>query len=453
MYIDKVKFTSDVMFTVKNNELLDPIGEAMKSFSGRTILKGGFVVDPKNNIETVKDIAIIDGVITEVADSIPVDKDDRSVNCDGFLVVPGLIDVHIHLGDLFEISTDPIGCAARAGVTMGLSPGAGNTYMAPALLAAEVDRGLPINLGVYLGAANVMGTHCTKEELIKYFRGELPEEDVFSKITRTAITGSTGNIVVGIKEHMGHFLITDQQVDDIYDICTEANMVFLSHTQDPEHCERIVGLSKGRAVHLGHASAGGCGTDEAYCKESMERIVAQVKNNNECTAEFVSSNMRPSRGHRECLVMGKSAQQIAFDALADKTVDIIISDGHGDATMKGYGDSRDNVPAILELAEQGVLSLKDSVATMTSNPAAHLAKRTANPWFEKVGNLGVGSMGNVTVISRENKLPMYVFVNGEMVSFENRSLRCGNRAGGWISRFGMTRRPGIGDLPMYKYGK
>jgi hypothetical protein len=37
--------------------------------------------------------------------------------------------------------------------------------------------------------------------------------------------------------------------------------------------------------------------------------------------------------------------------------------------MKGFGDTRDNVPAILELAEGGVLPLSRAVATMTSNVA------------------------------------------------------------------------------------
>ena len=57
--------------------------------------------------------------------------------------------MHLHLGDLFEVSTDPMYGAVANGVTMGLSPGAGNTFMAPALLGAEVDRGLPVNIGVY----------------------------------------------------------------------------------------------------------------------------------------------------------------------------------------------------------------------------------------------------------------------------------------------------------------
>ena len=52
------------------------------------------------------------------------------------------------------------------------------------------------------------------------------------------------------------------------------------------------------------------------------------------------------------------------------------------ATMKGFGDTRDNIPVILELAEEGVLTLSDAVATMTSNPATLIAKETKNMWWK-----------------------------------------------------------------------
>ena len=154
MYETSVGFLSETLATVTNGTMKDTIGDVCQS--GRIILKAGHVVDPKNDVDTVKDVAIANGVIMEVADSIKEESGDVVINCEGLLVVPGLIDMHLHLGDLFEVSTNPIFCAVEDGVTMGLSPGAGNTFMAPSLLGAEIDHGLPINIGVYLGAANVL---------------------------------------------------------------------------------------------------------------------------------------------------------------------------------------------------------------------------------------------------------------------------------------------------------
>jgi dihydroorotase-like cyclic amidohydrolase len=48
--------------------------------------------------------------------------------------------------------------------------------------------------------------------------------------------------------------------------------------------------------------------------------------------------------------------------------------------MKGFGDLRGNIPAILNLVEQGVLSLMDAVATMTTNVAQFIAKKIEQKW-------------------------------------------------------------------------
>jgi dihydroorotase len=446
MYPANVSFMDQVLPSVKAGKVNDVIEDF--PCSGRTILKGGKVIDPRNNIEGLRDIAIVGDAIQEVSETITPQKGDIVIDCAGLLVVPGLVDMHLHLGDLFEVSTNPIYCAVEDGVTMGLSPGAGNTFMAPSLLGAEVDRGVPMNLGLYLGAGNVLATQLTVDEIIAMFKGELPAEVAGTKMTRNAITNTTAPFTIGIKDHMGHFIMSDENIDKIYDITSQAGLVYMSHTQDPDHARRLVSLSKGRPIHLAHATAAGCGTHLGAC-EGMKAVLDLVDGET-VTAEFVTTMLRKGRGSREGLQMPPEAQKIAYDALASKQVKILISDGQNDATMKGFGDTRDNIPAILELAEMGVLSLSDAVATMTSNPTDLLAKRTGNPFFtEKVGHLGVGALANVTVIDADDKLATYTLVNGKIVSFENRAVRRNQGAGGWISRYGMLKRTGVGDCVMF----
>ena len=201
-----------------------------------------------------------DGQIAEVSDHIIPEHGDKVVNCDGLEIWPGLIDMHLHVADLYEVSTGTPYCAVEDGVTTALSPGAGNTFMTPALLGAEVDRGLPINVGAYLGAANVLATRLTDQELIDMFRGELPEQVMKEKMTRNAFTNMTAKYCIGIKEHMGHFILPDEWIERIYHITAEAGLLLMSHTQDPKHTAHMVELSKGRPLHLGHANAAGCGT-------------------------------------------------------------------------------------------------------------------------------------------------------------------------------------------------
>lgn len=60
------------------------------------ILKGGRIIDPANQFDGIADLAIKDGKIARVAESIQSADTDAVVDVSGFLVTPGLIDIHIH---------------------------------------------------------------------------------------------------------------------------------------------------------------------------------------------------------------------------------------------------------------------------------------------------------------------------------------------------------------------
>ncbi|MFN3323849.1 MAG: amidohydrolase/deacetylase family metallohydrolase [Bryobacteraceae bacterium] len=61
------------------------------------LLKGGHVIDPKNRISAVRDVAIRDGRIAEVAASIAPERAYKVVDLSGLYVTPGLIDIHVHV--------------------------------------------------------------------------------------------------------------------------------------------------------------------------------------------------------------------------------------------------------------------------------------------------------------------------------------------------------------------
>lgn len=414
---------------------------------GNIILRGGYLIDPSENICGERDLLIADGHIEEVGFNIRAEKGDRVIDCSHYELWPGLVDMHLHVADLFEISTNTVYCAAQDGVTTALSPGAGNTFMAPALLGAETDRGLPINVGVYLGALNVLGSQLDDEELIALFKGELKDELKWEKLSHNRFTNSFAQYCIGLKEHMGHFLLTDEQIERLYHITSEAGLVFMSHTQDPEHSARLVELSKGRQIHLGHTNAAGCGT-HAEAEEGMKAVIGLCKHPN-VTGEFVTTMLRRGLGNLEGLKMTKASKQRALDALNEKVVDILVSDGQNQSTMKGFGDTRDNIPCILELVEEGVLDKSAAVAAMTSNPCRYLAEVTGcDEWKCKYGTLREGAYANILIVDTENKRASYTITNGEPVSFEGRYIRGHGYAGNWVSRFG-TSRTGVGDAPMY----
>lgn len=395
------------------------------------------------------EIAIAGDRIVETAKKITVEAGDKVIDCGGFEIWPGLIDMHLHVSDLFEIHTNTAYGAVQDGVTTALSPGAGNTFMAPALLGAEIDRGLSLNAGAYIGASNVLGTMLDTEELIQLFNGTLEEQIKMEKLSRNAIVNRTAKYAVGIKDHMGHFLLSDEKIEQIYQITDQANLVFLSHTQDVSHTQRVFESSRGRHLHLGHANAAGCGT-HGDAVDSMKQVIKLCKNDN-CTGEFVTTMLRDGGGSLEGIRMHEKARELALEAVADGIVKILVSDGQNQYVMKGFGDTRDNIPCILELIKKKVLNKSETVALMTYNPAKLLAERTKNPvWTEEFGHAGAGALANLLVVDTRRQHAAYVFTNGTLVSLEKRYLRSAGKAGYWVSKFAPQKDMGIGDLAIYQ---
>ncbi len=97
------------------------IGKGISIFMEKILIKNGRVVDPANYIDGKKDILIEDGKIKKVADFIVEDEDTNVIDADEKAVMPGFIDLHVHLREPgFEYKeTIETGskAAARGGVT------------------------------------------------------------------------------------------------------------------------------------------------------------------------------------------------------------------------------------------------------------------------------------------------------------------------------------------------
>ncbi len=96
------------------------------------LIKGGHVIDPKNNLDKKMDVALIDGVIAKVADNIDSKKAELVIDAKGLYITPGLIDMHAHhffgtlpdsyLRNSFE-ALPPDGFTFRCGVTTVVDAG------------------------------------------------------------------------------------------------------------------------------------------------------------------------------------------------------------------------------------------------------------------------------------------------------------------------------------------
>jgi dihydroorotase len=89
------------------------------------MLQGGRVIDARNNISAVRDVAIKDGAVAAVAPRLNPADALKVVNVSGLIVAPGLIDIHVHVfagtGERGSYAGDnslyPDGFTFRVGVT------------------------------------------------------------------------------------------------------------------------------------------------------------------------------------------------------------------------------------------------------------------------------------------------------------------------------------------------
>jgi len=88
------------------------------------LIKGGHVVDPGQGIDGIRDVALTAGKVAAVATGIPPATAVQTIDASGRLVVPGLVDTHVHVfpgATWLGIDADPH-CLA-AGVTTALDAG------------------------------------------------------------------------------------------------------------------------------------------------------------------------------------------------------------------------------------------------------------------------------------------------------------------------------------------
>jgi len=112
------------------------------------LLKGGHVIDGKNKISAVRDVAIAGGKIAEVAADIPAAKAAKVVEVSGLYVTPGLVDIHVHVyagtgqrgAYCGDNSVYPDGFTFRSGVTTVADAGSSGWRNFPDFKDRVIDR-------------------------------------------------------------------------------------------------------------------------------------------------------------------------------------------------------------------------------------------------------------------------------------------------------------------------
>jgi len=110
------------------------------------LLKGGRVIDAKNNMDAQMDVAVKDGKISRVSSDIPSSAAKKVIDVSGLLVAPGLINIHTHVfagsnpgfydGQSSQL---PDAFALRSGITTVVDAGTTGWRTFPEFKAKVVD--------------------------------------------------------------------------------------------------------------------------------------------------------------------------------------------------------------------------------------------------------------------------------------------------------------------------
>lgn len=130
------------------------------------LIKGGKVLDPSQDLEAVRDVAIAGGKIASVESDIPARQAREIIQAEGKIVTPGLIDLHTHVFPNvgpYGIEPDPF-CVLR-GVTTVIDAGTSGAFTFPAFRRYTIERAATrirallhvVSIGMVAGSTPNMG--------------------------------------------------------------------------------------------------------------------------------------------------------------------------------------------------------------------------------------------------------------------------------------------------------
>ncbi len=348
---------------------------------GQTIdilLKGGHVIDPKNNINEQIDIAITDGKISQVAKDIPAKSAKRVVDVSGMYVTPGLIDMHVHafhgtdpasyIADGWD-ALPPDGFTFRAGVTTVVDAGSAGWRNFRTFKKQTIDR----SQTRILAFLNIVGVGML---------GRFEEQDVNDMNPEQAaymVNRLFPDILVGIKS--AHYWGPDfTQVDQAVKAGTIAKvpvMVDLGEHHPPLSIEELF---------MKHLRPGDIWT-HTYANAPKDREVPVDENGK--VKPFIFEAQK--RGIIFDVGHGGGAFHFAQAVPSIQqgfVADVISSDLHTGSMNGGMKDMTNLLSKFMAMG----LTLQDVILRSTWNPAKVINR-------PELGNLSVGTVADVAVFS------------------------------------------------------
>ncbi|WP_028581411.1 dihydroorotase [Desulfogranum japonicum] len=377
------------------------------------IIKQGRVIDPVNAVDQCQDIYVLNGKITDDAASLPADV--QIIDAKGQIVVPGLIDMHVHLREPGQEYKEDILSGTRSAVHGGFTAVACMPNTSPVNDSASVcrfilDKAREAPARVYPVCAISKGSN--GHELTEM--GDLRENG--------AVAVSDDGVPVTDSQLMRRAL----------EYASDFQLTVISHCEDPAlstgvmnegSTSTLLGLKgipvaaesvmvyrdialaefTGKPVHIAHVS----------CAQSLELIRAAKQRGVRVTAEtaphYFSLTDDAVTGYDTNAKMNPPLRQQADvdavrSALCDGTIDVIATDHapHSilekelefDAAANGIIGLETALPLTLRLVQENVLDFSRMVELMSVWPAKILGVQG--------GHLSPGARADITIIDPED---------------------------------------------------
>jgi dihydroorotase len=164
------------------------------------LIRGGVVVDPSQQLYAERDVAIAGGKIVGLAERMTDVDATHVIDARGQYVVPGLIDLHVHVYTHSRLGLDADSLCAAGGVTTMLDAGSAGSYNFDAFRRHELDRYETQVLGL-------VNLSCIG--LIAFNLGELMDRRYADPDGVVATIRRHPDVAVGVKIRAGKHIIGD----------------------------------------------------------------------------------------------------------------------------------------------------------------------------------------------------------------------------------------------------
>ncbi len=377
------------------------------------LIKGGRVIDPSQGLDDTLDVAVENGKVKEIGPGLAAPAGAEIIDATGRYVVPGLIDMHVHLRDPGLEYKEDIVSGTKAAVAGGFTSVVCMPNTKPCIDNKTVASYI-ITKAATEGCCNVfpVGTitqGMAGERLAEM--GELKEAGCVavsddgrpvrnSELMRRALEYANG-IGILVISHAEELELVGEGVMNEGVTSTELGLKGIPRVAEDIATAREVMLAEytGAAVHIAHVSTSG---SVQIIREAKAR---GVKVTCETAPHYFTLTDDAVRGYTTNAKMNPPLRESADVAaikqgLKDGTIDAIATDHaphHLDekdlefnAALNGIIGLETSLPLSLGLVREGVLTLHQLIEKMSCNPAKIL---TINR-----GTIEIGSVADITVI-------------------------------------------------------